>query len=174
MGTRCATYFTDDIGAPPADDVEANKLVEACIFRHWDGYLQGAGEDIQTFLKKDRAATEGTRVGDSSMLAARYVAFLAHHFNAGGKERTTYSVTDGIVRKPATGRKNPCDFLSVRVMPPELGSAGDVEFDYWIDGAGTVYVRHASYGWGSHPSNHGEWMTFDAALEAELQAELAG
>lgn len=168
MGTRCSTYFTDAKINPigmTADPL--NRVLDANVFRHWDGYPTQAGADIQRFLKLDARATEGTRVGDSSMLAARYVAFLAHEFNAGGRQGFDYASGE---RTKATGRRNPCDFLSVRIDKPVLGSAPDVEFEYLINGSGETFVREACYGYGTHAEQHGEWETLQVALDRDREA----
>lgn len=68
------------------------------IYRHWDGYPDVAGADLMSFLGLDQEATVGSRRADPNYLAARYVAYLASKFRDDGSD-------------------NPCDFLSVGVMP---------------------------------------------------------
>jgi len=100
LSTRCTTHFHDSEGSE----------AEAIIFRHTDGYPSGAGADILAFFDAiEEQAGGDTRFNDASMLAARYVVFLAQMF----------------ARDPAA----PLDFLSVRVM---MQDTADTEYVYHV------------------------------------------
>jgi hypothetical protein len=97
----------------------------AIIYRHSDGYPEGAGTDILRFLE-ECAKLSDPRFTDPSYLAAKYVVFLANEFNCGyefkGKD---------FVKTPKGSR---LDFLSVGVMDSD---PSDIEFRYVID-CGTI------------------------------------
>jgi hypothetical protein len=78
---------------------------EAIVFRHTDGYPSETGKDLLAFFAD---APEDTRFNDPTMLAARYVVWLANQFAHGD---------------------NPLDFLSVRVMQED---SGDIAFRYHV------------------------------------------
>jgi len=103
MSTRSTTHFVDSSfsteGKPP--------YLSAIIYRHCDGYPEGAGKDIIAFLKKCKALRD-SRLDDVSYLAARYVAFLGDQF----------------------GDVNSLDFRSVGVM---MEDPGDIEYRYTVD-----------------------------------------
>ena len=68
MSTRSTTHFTDSTGTV------------AIIYRHSDGYPEGAGRDLISFLKECKALPD-PRLYDAPYLAAKYVVFLANMFN---------------------------------------------------------------------------------------------
>jgi len=79
------------------------------VFRHTDGYPSEAGADILRFFTAIEEQSDGdTRFDDSSMLAARYVVFLAQMF---------------------TSAELPLAFMSVRVMQQD---SSDIEFRYHV------------------------------------------
>lgn len=67
MSTRSTTHFTHN-----ADTV-------AIIYRHMDGYPEGAGVDLLQFLNRCKGLSD-SRLTDPSYLAAKYVVFLAEMF----------------------------------------------------------------------------------------------
>lgn len=69
MSTRSTTHFV----------YEGEEKPTAIIYRHSDGYPEGAGRDILKFLDECEKF-EDSRFGDPSYLAARYVVFLASKF----------------------------------------------------------------------------------------------
>jgi hypothetical protein len=54
--------------------------VQAIVYRHSDGYPEGAGRDINQFLNECKKLKD-PRLDDASYLAAKYVVFLANMFN---------------------------------------------------------------------------------------------
>lgn len=101
MSTRSTTHFLDAEGATPT----------AIIYRHTDGYPDGAGADIATFL--DRVGKlRDTRFDDPSYLAAKYVVFLAELFHEYEKEN---------------GSTEPMEFLGVGVIDAD---PSDIEYRY--------------------------------------------
>lgn len=96
MSTRSSTHFHD-----------ADGTLAAIVFRHTDGYPSGAGKDLQRFIAKCKALPDG-RLNDATMLAARYVVFLAGEFD---------------------GSPDNLGFLSVRVM---MEDSGDIEYRYHV------------------------------------------
>jgi len=102
MGTRSLHYFYD------SEKALSKQEPTACIYRHWDGYLEGAGLDIKEFLETLRDTEMDSRFGDASYLASKYLVYLAQNFASDWKE-------------------NPLDFLSVGIMPTTKG------LDAWQD-----------------------------------------
>lgn len=85
MGTSCNTVFTYPDGEPTA-----------VVYRHWDGYPEGAGKDLGIFLDRCADMKDG-RLYDPAYLAARYVVYLADIFRE--------------------DEDNPLNFLSVGIVP---------------------------------------------------------
>src|SRR5512146_1510510 len=69
MSTRSTTHFTDGDETKPV----------AIIYRHSDGYPEGAGKDLRDFLRACQKLKD-SRLDDPSYLAAKYVVFLADKF----------------------------------------------------------------------------------------------
>jgi hypothetical protein len=111
MSTRSTTHFIDGDESKPV----------AIIYRHSDGYPEGAGVDIHTFLEQC-AKLKDSRFTDPSYLAAKYVVFLAdmfsHHFDWHGKN----------VRPIPNDSK--LEFISVGVL---MEDPTDIEYRYVID-----------------------------------------
>jgi len=107
MSTRCTTHF-----------VYGDRKV-AIVYRHSDGYPEGAGKDLAEFLKKC-SKLKDPRFGDPSYLAAKYVVFLAEMFAQDFDHNTNKSKK----------RKNRLDFLSVGVL---MEDPGDIEYRYVVD-----------------------------------------
>ena len=124
MSTRSTThfYYTD-----PSNDPEAKP--EAIVYRHHDGYPEGAGADLLKFIeqvKKECTGTSyGTRFNDPSYLSAKYLTFL---------------VTEGY----KYDRDTPLDFGGVGILSAD---PGDIEWRYVVvcDGDPTLYVQRI--GW---------------------------
>lgn len=108
MGTRSMTHF------------KSGKHVEARIYRHWDGYPEGAGADIKIFLDTIKKELKDTRFGDPGYLAAKYVVFLADLFH-GSKGGTN----DG------SENDSKFNFLSVGIADGQ--DYGGIEYIYEID-----------------------------------------
>ncbi len=106
MSTRSTTHFTDGRKSPIA-----------IIYRHSDGYPEGAGVDIHRFLD-ECAKLNDPRFGDPSYLAAKYVVFLADMFN------NVYN-TEKYERPESR-----LQFISVGVLSKD---PGDVAFRYVVD-----------------------------------------
>ena len=109
MSTRSTTHFTDG-------DVE--KPV-AIIYRHSDGYPEGAGVDIHKFLD-ECGKLDDPRFSDPCYLAAKYVVFLADMFN------TRYDASTGTTQRC----NSRLEFLSVGVMATD---PGDIEYRYVVN-----------------------------------------
>jgi hypothetical protein len=110
MSTRSTTHFIHGNEAQPT----------AIIYRHGDGYPEGAGRDLLAFLDKV-GKLKDTRFGDPSYLAAKYVVYLADMFNV------DYCVKDGNVYKRKASK---LDFLSVGVVSTD---PTDIEYRYIVD-----------------------------------------
>jgi hypothetical protein len=109
MGTRSITRFLDS-----ADSTSA----VASVYRHWDGYPDGAGSDILRFLAEARPFG---RNADPSYLAAKYVVFLANIFRRAGDHQL--------------------NFISVGIVPDKADWGQDYTYDVICDGTGRVICR---------------------------------
>lgn len=98
MSTRSTTHFLDD-----------GEII-AIVYRHSDGYPEGAGTDLLRFID-ECAKLPDPRFGDPSYLAAKYVVFLAEMFNR-------------------NQNANRLDFLSVGVC---MQDPGDIEYRYTVE-----------------------------------------
>jgi len=105
MSTRCTTHF------------KYGKETEAIIFRHTDGYPSVAGAELKKFLQRCKALPD-SRLNDASMLAARYVVFLAEQFAVNYIANGTEPKADRL------------DFISVRVL---MRDTDDVAYRYEVD-----------------------------------------
>ncbi|MHC4434965.1 MAG: hypothetical protein ACYTBS_24265 [Planctomycetota bacterium] len=115
MGTRAGINFYYEDDETPA----------ACVFRHWDGHPETTGVHLLEFFEAIKAQTGGdTRFDDPTMLASRYVVWLARFFakDMADPDNGDYSYVNH-------ADKRPLDFLSVRVMTEE---AGDIQFRYRV------------------------------------------
>jgi len=90
----------------------------AIIYRHGDGYPEGAGVDLLRFLD-ECAKLKDPRFSDPSYLAAKYVVFLADMFN--------YGYDDNFKPIRAASR---LEFLSVGVVRED---PGDIEYRYTVN-----------------------------------------
>lgn len=104
MSTRCTTSFYS------GDDT----IPEAIIYRHTDGYPEGAGADLIEFLDDLEKNVPDNRFDDPAYLAAKYVVFLARMFN------TDYA---------GNPKEHPLDFLSVGVCKTD---PDDIAFRYEV------------------------------------------
>jgi len=98
--------------------VKVRKL-NAKIYRHGDGYPDGLGKDLQTFLDHVKATLKDTRFNDASYLAAKWVVWDAGRM---AKYQSYDCKTDEYL--PVT---NPLNFLSVGIM---MEDPGDIEYSY--------------------------------------------
>lgn len=120
MSTRSTTHFLYAEDRKPT----------AIVYRHGDGYPEGAGADIVKFFDQvDKLRDK--RFTDPSYLAAKYVVFLAEMFG-----------------KYADDPKNRLDFISVGVVTTD---PGDIEYRYQVicdgkgkDGRPTLKCFHVS------------------------------
>jgi hypothetical protein len=113
MSTRSTTHFIYGDESNPV----------AIVYRHSDGYPEGAGVDLLSFLKKcDKLAD--SRLNDAAYLAAKYVVFLAAMFNRKYERNTK---TGKLGYKKA---KSPLDFISVGVVGQD---PSDIEYRYVVD-----------------------------------------
>ena len=88
---------------------------QAFIFRHYDGYPEGLGDDIKKFLKANKELTHSDNRGnhrfdDSTILAARFVVWQAKEY--------------------AEGKLSYLDFTGLRI---ETEDSGDAEYIYTLD-----------------------------------------
>jgi poly-gamma-glutamate capsule biosynthesis protein CapA/YwtB (metallophosphatase superfamily) len=111
MSTRSTTHFVDGSSKPIA-----------IVYRHSDGYPEGAGRDINSFLSQC-AKLKDSRLDDASYLAAKYVVFLADMFNNRYEEQANgeYGYTQNLSK---------LDFISVGIM---AGDPCDIRYRYVID-----------------------------------------
>ncbi len=108
MSTRCTTHFTS-----------GKKTPEAIIYRHSDGYPEGAGLDLLDFLQQC-SKLKDSRLTDPSYLAAKYVVYLAGMFHEIAMEfPSVYGESD-----------SPLNFLSVGVCQKD---PTDIEYRYVVD-----------------------------------------
>lgn len=98
MSTRATVHFCN-----------SNGTTQAIVYRHYDGYPSGLGEDLQRFLRDVKAQTSDTRFNDPSYLAAKFVVWQAGEY--------------------AEDKSKPLDFLSVGVV---LQNPGDIEYQYKV------------------------------------------
>lgn len=111
MSTRCTTHFRH------------GKHTEAIIYRHSDGYPDGAGVDIRRFFKRLKDHVPDNRFHDPAYLAAKYVVFLVETMRADMEE-----FYKRIEETPKA--KDTLDFLSVGVCKTD---PGDIEYQYVVD-----------------------------------------
>ena len=110
MSTRSTTHFL-------ASDCTFNNT--AIIYRHSDGYPEGAGRDLISFLKQCKALRD-SRLDDPSYLAAKYVVFLADMFNDRYDSKTGNRIRN----------ESKLDFISVGIMPED---PSDIAYRYVVD-----------------------------------------
>lgn len=108
MSTRCTTHFFSGNDERPT----------SIVYRHSDGYPDGAGSDILAFIDELHANVKDNRLDDPCYLAAKYVVFLARMFNIGYQGSGMYAVNE-----------SPLDFLSVGIC---MEDPGDIEYRYEI------------------------------------------
>lgn len=111
MSTRSTTHFTYGDENKPA----------AIVYRHSDGYPDGAGVDIRKFFRECQKLDD-SRLNDAQYLAAKYVVFLADMFN----EKMEYKDGKWKTVKP----ESRLEFLSVGVC---LCDPGDIEYRYVVN-----------------------------------------
>lgn len=109
MSTRATIHFHYQNEAKP----------EAIVYRHHDGYPKETGVDITRFIKR-LEKLDDTRFSDPTILAARYVVYLAEQFATDFKGKKSMR----LVR-----RKERLDFLSVRVL---IEDPWDIEYRYVV------------------------------------------
>jgi hypothetical protein len=157
MSTRSTTHFC------------YGESTEAIVYRHSDGYPEGAGKDLIRFLETCRDTLKDTRLNDPTFLAAKYVVFLAREFN--------YSFNENRERVP---NDNPFDFLSVGVC---MQDPGDIEYRYLVDcsniGPDTklprVVCQDVSQHWGTdEPPDYAEVPIPDYTPHAKLARDAEG
>jgi len=112
MSTRSTTWFVY------GENYGENKKPTAIIYRHPDGYPEGAGVDILRFLEECSKLPD-PRFSDPSYLAAKYVVFLADMFN--------YTYTGHGEHKRPESR---LQFISVGVVNQD---PGDIEYRYVVN-----------------------------------------
>lgn len=117
MSTRSTTHFIDSSYINP--DTKKPYL-SAIIYRHTDGYPEGAGTDIFRFLERVSKLND-TRLSDPSYLAAKYVMFLAEKFGSGLSAQ---------LRQMRYPTNDSLDFLSVGVV---MDDPSDIRYRYIID-----------------------------------------
>lgn len=98
MGTRAVVNFTQ------------GENVCAKVYRHWDGYFDGLGQDLLDFLKYVMKNVPDNRFKDASYLASKWVV----------KDSERYANKNG----------DRLSFLSVGIV---MENPGDIEFEYFVD-----------------------------------------
>lgn len=125
MSTRSTTHFYWS-----KEDFDRNEPPAAIVYRHHDGYPAGAGVDLLNFVEDVKAQCDptregatyyGTRFGDASYLAAKYLVYLTVY---GYKYDQDY----------------PLDFGGVGILTSD---PVDIEWRYIViaDGEPTLYVQ---------------------------------
>jgi len=138
MSTRSTTHFRTSLDAKST----------AIVYRHHDGYPEGAGVDLLKFVEQVKEQCEGTSYGtrfnDDYYLAAKYLMFL---------------VMDGYKYDIDT----PLNFGGVGILDQD---PGDIEYRYIVvaDGTPTIYVQEI--GWPGHSSD-GEPVLLKEVLEGQ-------
>ena len=84
---------------------------EAIIYVHGDGYPEGAGKDLETFLKEVQKHVPDNRFHCPHYLAAKFVVWQAKQIRKDNKSN------------------HYLDFLSLGIMPQD---AGDISYRYKI------------------------------------------
>lgn len=137
MSTRSTTHFVD---------TALDEAPTAIVYRHSDGYPEGAGSDILRFIEEVRQLPD-SRLGDPSYLAAKYVVFLAREFSVDYDWSTTPPTE--------TPKASRLDFLSVGIV---RNDPGDIAYRYTVacDGSGAVLVDDLS---GSGPKPLADVLT---------------
>lgn len=87
MSTRSVTKFFYG---------DTNENPEAIIYRHMDGYVEGAGVDLVAFLD-ETGELRDSRHSDPSYLAGRYLVFLARGY--GSTNGSLDFISCGVVRE---------------------------------------------------------------------------
>jgi hypothetical protein len=131
MSTRSTCHFVSGDYKP------------AIIYRHSDGYPEGAGTDIKTFLKLVKDTVADTRFNDPAYLAAKYVVWLSGQFAEPTEEAIAqYAADNSLDLKDfrtrwearlecqRRGLVNKLNFLSVGIMSED---PGDIEYRYIVD-----------------------------------------
>lgn len=118
MSTRSTTHFVNSQFINPVTKLP---YLSAIIYRHSDGYPEGAGLDLFKFLKRCKKLKD-SRLTDSSFLSARYVVFLGEMFAVDWMKRDANG-------KPKSN-KDRLDFISVGVM---MQDPLDIEYRYVVD-----------------------------------------
>lgn len=103
MSTRATVHFLYEEKDNPL----------AIIYRHCDGYPDGLGEDLKTFLEEVKNNVEDNRFSDPNYLAAKFVVWQANRYS----------------NKSYSGKKHYLNFLSIGVM---IKDPGDIEYRYKI------------------------------------------
>ena len=95
----------------------------AIIYRHDNGYPEGAGCDLISFLKQCKALPD-SRLSDPPYLAAKYVVFLADMYNS------SWELDEVTRERKQIRHESKLDFLSVGILPED---PGDIEYRYTVD-----------------------------------------
>ena len=96
MSTRATVHFVESGSTKPV----------AIIYRHWDGYPSGLGEDLKKFINTVNKRVVDKRFNDPAYLAAKWVVFDAQQMSkyTPQKEKTRLAfLSVGIVNQ------DPCD-----------------------------------------------------------------
>jgi len=94
----------------------------ANIYRHSDGYPEGAGTDMYKFFAAVKEQTDDTRFNDPEYLAAKFVVWLTdimHQYSRGWNQH----------REWPANMPRPLAFLCVGVC---MTDHGDIEYQYAV------------------------------------------
>lgn len=124
MATRSVTHFITAQHGPLDVTTYTRPRLEtfdttATVYKHWDGYPEAMVPMFHEFLRRVGRLGD-TRFGDPSHLAAKWVVFLADHYNS------RYDSTTGRDVK----NDSYLDFLSVGIVNHE---PGDIEYRWYVD-----------------------------------------
>ena len=108
------------------DEELKNNKPTAVIYRHWDNYLQGGGQDLQDFVEHLAKAKFDSRFGDVSYFSAKFVVFLANQFNETDRYEETKGDFDSL------------NFLSVGIVPNGVDCGEEYIYHIVCNGQGKI------------------------------------
>lgn len=119
MATRAVIDFTSNLEVDPG----------VVVYNHWDGYPENIIPLLERFFSEVEAQTKDTRFSDSSMLAARFVVYLAGSY--------------------ADDSSKPLDFLSVRLEPSRVNIGQEYSYRVVCDSGDRpkIYMLHPVLGY---------------------------
>jgi hypothetical protein len=134
MSTRATIHFT----------YPGRKTPVAIVYRHSDGYPDGLGKHLETFVAEIRGNVPDNRFDDPSYLAAKWVVWDVMRGRAQMLEMYRSMTKDSPSlygpRAAEWESKHACDFLGVGILSRD---PDDIEYRYTVvcDGIPTIKVE---------------------------------